>query len=137
VIAQRRLDEEVRGGARDRVQRRRVVAELRERQREALGIAGDLRRRRVCQVFPSGASTIATIPMITPNGPRSLLRLLDPPQIVIRISMSATSAITPTSTAARLIRRTSRLRMCAISCAITPSSSRCESFATRPVVAAT
>ena len=39
-------------------------------------------------------------------------------------SRSAISAITPTSTAASVIRRTSRLRMCEISCAITPSSSR-------------
>ena len=55
----------------------------------------------------------------------------------MRISMSATSAITPTSTAARLISRTSRLRMCAISWAMTPSSSRVDSFSIRPVVAAT
>ena len=50
----------------------------------------------------------------------------------MRISRSAISAITPTSTAASVISRTSRLRMCEISCAITPSSSRWSISATRP-----
>ena len=51
--------------------------------------------------------------------------------------MSASSAITPTSSATGVIRRTSRLRMCDTSCASTPSSSRSSMRSTSPVVTAT
>ena len=44
---------------------------------------------------------------------------LSPPKNAMRSRMSASSAITPTSSATRVIRRTSRLRMCATSWAST------------------
>ena len=107
----------------------------------ALASARYSRRRDsdICSsVAPIGASTAATRPATTPIAPRPPSRSsLPPPKIVIRISRSEASAITPTSTAARLISRTSRFRMCDTSCASTPSSSRLSIILARPVVTAT
>ncbi len=51
--------------------------------------------------------------------------------------MSLSIAITPTSTAASVISRTSRLRMWEISCASTASSSRADIRRRRPLVTPT
>ena len=149
VVAQRRLDVEVRGRPGDVLQRRVVVAQRGQRQGQPLGVAGELDRGGVGQVLALARERHLQHrradrrqhrrdePITTPNTPEAALLGVQPPKIVIRISMSAASAIAPTSTAAMLISRTSRLRMCPTSCASTPSSSRSSISCRRPVVTAT
>ena len=85
----------------------------------------------------TGARISAAMPRIERHDPEPPPLCRPPPQNATRSRTSETRAIRPTSTATRVISRTSRLRTCDISWASTPSSSRSSISCSRPVVTAT